>query len=108
MTRHYEERILPVTGRVMRRFESSGRARYARAHDAFHSVYFGERESVINLTSHVLRRFALSIGGKLKHPRRGNREDRIPPNALALHRAAYPAYQHDAEGSDPEENDRET
>ena len=56
---------MPVTEQVMRRFESSGRARYACAHDAFHSVQFGERESVINLTSQVPRRFALSIGGKL-------------------------------------------
>ena len=55
---------MAVTERVMGRFESSGRARYGRAHDALHSVQFGERESVINLTSHVLRRCALSIGGK--------------------------------------------
>ena len=47
---------MAVTERVMGRFESSGRARYACAHNAFHSVQFGARESVINLTSHVPRR----------------------------------------------------
>ncbi len=58
------ENRMSVTERLMRRFESSGRARYACAHDAFHSVQFDGSEPVINLTSHVLRRCALSIGGK--------------------------------------------
>ena len=56
---------MAVTERVMGRFESSGRARYGRAQDALHSVQFGERESVINLTSHVPRRSRLLIAGKL-------------------------------------------
>ena len=54
---------MPVTERVMRHFESSGRPRYACGHNAFHSVQFDGSESVINLTSRVSRRFALSIEG---------------------------------------------
>ena len=70
---------MPVTERVMDRFESSGRARYERAYNAFHSVQFGERESVINLTSHGTETIASSIRGKLGHPLRGAAKTAIRP-----------------------------